>query len=150
VCTSAFSILYQTKVSVQFHKQRVFCSSQIKNGESINFLGLSWFSFTMQIKILFSQLCYILGRWTFSGFNFSLNNRTFLGSTIWPHSHIPDTNVPEYPLPPQGKPLHHISGKISAQPHTLIMHSTTFILTVINKQQSQIALRVRKSMYNYV
>ena len=47
-------------------------------------------------------LGYILGRWTFLS-SFSLIG-LFLGVQIWPHSHLPVTNIPEYPswVPPLG------------------------------------------------
>ena len=35
-------------------------------------------------------------RWSFFGSGFSLIG-LFLGLTIWPHSHLPITNIPEYP-----------------------------------------------------
>ena len=55
-----------------------------------------------------------MGRWTFCVSSFSLIG-LFLGVQIWPHSHLPVTNIPEYP-PPWVKDtqynLHHFNHQL--------------------------------------
>ena len=54
-----------------------------------------WNSFELLLLLFLIGLFlgYVLGRWTFFGSGY----RLFLGLTISPHSHIPVTNIPEYP-----------------------------------------------------
>ena len=61
-----------------------------------NCLEFSWIIIIIIFFLIGLFLGYIPGRWTFFGSGSSLKD-FFLGLTITPHSHIPVTNILEYP-----------------------------------------------------